>query len=207
MAPELVGHVFRKVRTQFPGITLRVTVGLSGALDDAVQSGGVDLALLSTNSRERHKQEIPIGKLAHCLVGPPGNVLTQANTVAFAELDGLPLVVPGRPYAFHSLLEHWAARRGITLNVVAECDSLPLQKQLVATGGIYAIMATCAVQDDLANGRLQAARVVSPELNRNIVLRTTSAHAPTPASKEVLRIVERIAVSELEQGRYRWQMP
>lgn len=195
--PQLVGRIFCEVRARFPGITLRVTSGLSGWLADNLQSGMLDLALLSTNSRERRNQEIPIGSIAHCLVGPPGDPLTQSATVPFARLDGLPLVVPGRPYAFHSLLEHWAARKGISLNVVVECDSLPLQKHLVAVGGVYAIMASGAVRDDAIYGRLQVARLVSPALNRNVVLRTTAVRPSTPAAREVLRIVEREASLEI----------
>ena len=198
--PDLVSTVFREVRERFPNITLRIAAGLSGWLADSVHSGTLDLALLSTNSREQHNQEIPIGSISHMLVGPAGDVLTRTDTVPFASLDGLPLVVPGRPYTFHNLLEHWAACKGITLNVVAECDSLPLQKHLVATSGVYAIMASGAVREDVVRGRLQAARVVSPELNRNIVLRVSAARPPTPACKEVLRIVERTAIAAIHHA-------
>ena len=193
--PSLVGAVFREVRERFPGITLRISAGLSGWLADNVHSGALDLALLSTNSREHHNQEFPIGKIAHMLVGPPGDELTRAETVPFASLDGLPLVVPGRPYTFHNLLENWAARKRITLNVVAECDSLQLQKHLVSTSGPYAIMASGAVQEEVEAGLLQAARIVSPELNRNIVLRVTGARTTTVACREVSRILERAALA------------
>jgi len=196
-SPQLVTEVVTAVRQQFPGIVLRISSGLSGVLAERVASGAVDLALLSTNTRERHSQEIPIGRVAHVLVGPPGDVLTAAADVAFAQLDGLPLVVPGRPYAFHNLLEHWATRRGIRLQVVAECDALELQKHLVRTAGVHAIMAGSAVRAEVAAGALQAARVVSPVLHRNIVLRVTAAHPSTPACREVLRIVERAAVAVL----------
>lgn len=196
-APALVGAVFNTVRQRFPGITLRMSSGLSGWLADSVQAGSIDLALLSTNSRERHNQEIPIGRIGHVLVGAPGDAVTRTRTVPFARLDGLPLVVPGRPYAFHNLLEHWAARKGIRLHVVGECDSLQLQKQLVLGSGVYAIMAGSAVREEVADGRLQAARVVGPALNRNIVLRVGSTRPPTQACKEVLRIVEQLAVAAL----------
>lgn len=200
--PGLVGTLFRDVRERFPGITLRIAAGLSGWLADNVHSGALDLALLSTNSREHHNQEFPIGKIAHMLVGPLGDELTRSETVPFARLDGLPLVVPGRPYTFHNLLEHWAERKHITLNVVAECDSLQLQKHLVATSGVYAIMASGAVHEHVAAapGLLQASRIVSPELNRNIVLRVTGVRPMTPACREVLRILELAAAAVIRAG-------
>ena len=198
--PNVVGTVFREVRESFPGITLRIVAGLSGWLQNNVHSGALDLALLSTNSREHHSREFPIGKIAHVLVGPAGDELTRSETVPFTGLDGLPLVVPWRPYTFHNLLEHWAARKGISLNVVAECDSLPLQQQLVSNSGVYAIMAQGAVREQVAAGLLQAARIVSPELDRNIVLRVTGARPISPACKEVLRILERAAVAVIRRG-------
>lgn len=85
--------------------------------------------------------------------------------------------------------------------MVAECDSLPLQKHLVTSSGVYAIMATGAVCEDLAAGRLQASRVVSPALQRNIVLRPTSARPISPACREVLRIVERAAAVAIHRSR------
>lgn len=109
--PDLVGQVFREVRERLAGITLRIAAGLSGYLAEGVRSGALDVALLSTNRRERHKLETPIGSIAHCLVAPPGDALTGSATVPFARLDGLPLLVPGRPYAFYELLEHWARAR------------------------------------------------------------------------------------------------
>jgi len=198
--PALAGDMFREVRARFPGIMLRVASGLSGWLADGVHSGDLDLALLSSNSREHHSKELPIGRIDHCLVGPPGDALTRAETVPFASLHGLALVVPGRPYLFHSLLEHWATRKGITLNVVGECDSLQLQKHLVASSGVYAIMARGAVREDVQSGRLQAARVVSPAIQRNIVLRTTSVRPPSQACKEVMRILEKAAVAEVRRS-------
>ncbi|MFT3717831.1 LysR family transcriptional regulator [Pseudorhodoferax sp.] len=198
-SPRLATEVFTAVRQRFPGIVLRLSSGLSGALAERVAEGDVDLALLSTNAREHHSREIPIGTVAHVLVGPPGDPLTAAASVAFARLDGVPLVVPGRPYAFHNLLEHWAARRRIRLNVVAECDALDLQKQLIRTAGVHAIMAGSAVRAEVAAGMLQAAPVVAPALRRNIVLRVSALRPPTAACREVLRIVEQAATQVLRE--------
>ncbi len=198
ISPQLVTEVFKTVREKFPGIQLQISSGLSGKLAEDIGNGTLDLALLSTNNREYHSQEIPIGRMPHVLVGAPGDALTSAKTVKFSQLNNLPLLVPGGRYALHGLLLHWAQRRKIHLNVVAECDALDLQKQLIRTADVYAIMAISAVRSDVEKGLLQAAEIVSPALQRNLVLRVSSAKPLTPACREVLRIVEQSATDILK---------
>jgi DNA-binding transcriptional LysR family regulator len=89
------------------------------------------------------------------------------------------------------VLEHWASRRGIHLNIRLECDSLNLQKKMVAAGGIYAIVGLSAVRADVARLELQASRIVQPSLDRNIVLRFSSQTAPTQACRAVYDVVRR----------------
>ena len=125
------------------------------------------------------------------LIGAPGDPLTQTGTIPFDLLHNIPLVVPGRPYAFHHVLEHWASRRGIHLNIKLDCDSLHLQKKLVAAGGLYAIVGMSAVREDVAQQKLQAARIVRPSLDRDIVLRLSPHSAPTQACQSVYEVVRR----------------
>jgi DNA-binding transcriptional LysR family regulator len=149
------------------------------------------MALFSENTRGRSGRGDGIAKMPHVLIGASGDPLTAAETVAFDLLHGIPLVVPGRPYVFHNVLEHWASRRGIQLNIKLECDSLNLQKKLVAAGGIYAIVGMSAIRRDVAQLELQAARIVQPSMDRNIVLRLSPHTAPSQASEAVHAVVRR----------------
>lgn len=185
LASDLIVPLHRKVTQDFPGIELRVTCGLSGRLTEALQAGALDLALYSDNGRQRVAQGFGLGTMSHLLVGAKGDRWTQGKTVGFEVLDGLPLVIPGRPYAFHEVLEHWAKRKAIRLNIALQCDSLHLQKQLVAQGDLYAIMAASALREDLKAGRLQAARIVRPTLNRRLVLKMGQGSVPSQAHKVV----------------------
>jgi DNA-binding transcriptional LysR family regulator len=200
VAETFIGSVYRQVRDAFPGVRLHIVSGTSGLLLQALEAGQLDLALLSRNPREQHGHELVVATVEHLLVGSPGDSLTRAATVPFERLDGIALVVPSRPYRFHQLLEHWAQRKGITLRVAAECDSLSIQKHLVATSGLYAIMASSAVQEDVSAGRLQAARIVSPVLKRKLVLLTSDAHPPSAACREVLRIAHQQVLALLDGG-------
>jgi DNA-binding transcriptional LysR family regulator len=199
LASDLIAPLHGTVSRQFPGIQLRVVCGLSGRLTEALQAGTVDVALYSDNGRERVTNGLGLGAMPHLLVGAMGDPVTGGKTMPFEALHDLPLVVPGRPYAFHDVLEHWAHRKGIRLNIVLECDSLGLQKQLVAQGGVYAIMAASALRDDLLNHRLQASRIVRPILNRRLVLKTHQAVVPTQATMTVTGILKTLISSRLQK--------
>lgn len=191
------GSVYRRVRDEYPGVQLQIVSGTSGRLAQLLEAGALDIALLSRNTHERHAREVVVGSVGHVLVGAPGDVITGTPTIPFEQLNEIPLVVPSRPYAFHHLLEHWALRKNITLKVAAECDSLAVQKHLVRSSGLYAIMGASAVIEDVTSGRLQASRIVSPALNRKLVLQLSDAHPASTASKKVLTIM-RICSSEVE---------
>lgn len=194
VADTFIGQLYRQVRDECPGVRLQLVSGTSGRLASGLESGALDIALLSRNPREQHGRELIVGSVDHLLVGPPGDPLTAQDKLPFVRLDGVPLVVPARPYAFHNLLEHWAHRKGIALKVAVECDSLAIQKHLVLTSDVRAIMAAGAVRDEVAAGRLQATRIVSPALQRKLVLLLADTHPATGASREVLRIARAIAI-------------
>lgn len=189
LADAICTPILGAVAKAFPKIRLHFVTGMSGRLSEQLERGTLDLALFSENTRGRSGRGDAIGRMPHVLIGPPGDRLTAGPTVAFEKLDGIPLVVPGQPYAFHSVLEHWASRRSIRLQVQLECDALHLQKQLVMAGGLYAIMGATAVRREVERGELQAARIVQPSLDRNIVLRVSGQAAPSQATQAVQAIV------------------
>lgn len=191
LAESLCGPIYQELERTFPKVRLHFVSGMSGRVSELLERGELDIALFSENTRGRSGRGDGIGKMPHVLIGAPGDTLTAKETIPFDQLHDIPLVVPGRPYGFHNVLEHWAGRRGIQLNIKLECDSLNLQKKLVAAGGIYAIVGMSAVRSDVARCELQAARIVQPSLDRNIVLRFSPQRAPSQACQVVDALVRR----------------
>jgi DNA-binding transcriptional LysR family regulator len=125
------------------------------------------------------------------LVGPAGDALTARASVPFGRLAGVPLVLPGPPSGLRAILEGLAARRKIRLHVALEADALSLQKSIVAEGDAYTVLAFQAVHGEVEAGRLQAARITQPVIERTIALAATRARPLTLAAREVLRLVRR----------------
>jgi LysR family nitrogen assimilation transcriptional regulator len=191
LAESLCGPIHAEMERLFPKVRLHLVSGMSGRVSARLENGELDIALFSENTRGRSGRGDGIARMPHVLISAPGDALTAAETIPFDQLHNMPLVIPGRPYAFHNVLEHWAGRRGIQLNIRLECDSLNLQKKLVSAGGIYAIVGMSAIRAEVARHELQAARIVQPSLDRNIVLRLSSHAAPTEACQAVHAVVSR----------------
>jgi DNA-binding transcriptional LysR family regulator len=189
LADSLCGRIYQELAHSFPKIKLHLISGMSGRVSACLDRGEIDIALFSENTRGRSGRGDGIARMPHVLIGAPGDPLTVAETIPFDLLHDIPLVVPVRPYAFHHVLEHWASRRGIQLNIKLECDSLHLQKKLVGTGGVYAIVGLSAVREEVARMELQAARIVQPSLDRDIVLRRSPHAAPSQACQAVYDVV------------------
>lgn len=54
-----------------------------------------------------------------------------------------------------AVLDQLSRRKGITLSVLLEADSLAIQKEIVASGDAYGVLALPAVSHEVQNGQLQ----------------------------------------------------
>lgn len=189
---RLAGTLFAAVRAQMPGVRLHLSEGASAQLDEHLREGRLDMAVVLREDGDRANDEDVLARLALHVVGPAGDPLLAHGELPFAALAGLPLVVPGRPHLLRARLDRLGAEHALPLNVAVEVDSVRLQYEVAAAGGGYAIAAAPPAGQD---GRLAAARIVSPELERYVVLAVSPRRPHTRASREVRRLICGLAPS------------
>lgn len=195
-AHPLMTHLFAALQQSHPAIRLNVAEGQGAELDALLDSGAVDLAVLFRFRRPSGAEERELGVASTFLVSAPGDSLTSAPTLNFARLEGLKLVLPRRPSQWRHALDDTARSLGFRLEAVVEADSLTVQKELVArTPGLYSILGPYSIAADLKAGRLQAARLVRPELTRHVTLSFPRHGKLSPACRVVAQTIE--ALSDL----------
>ena len=112
----------------------------------------------------------------------------------FAQLDGLPFILPSAPNGLRTALDALARQERITLEVVMEADSLPLQKSLVAQERLYTVLPIHAVWQEVADRRVQAARIVRPGMQRTVAMAIARSKGPPRAVRAVAsRLVDIVA--------------
>lgn len=204
-AHPLVSTLYHRLRERYPLVQLRVREGQGALLETWLENGSVDLALLFRHSPTPRNGDEYLVETATYLVSAAGDPLTSQPTVAFAKLDGLPLVSFCRPNSWRNQLDQLGDEHGITLNVAAEADSLSLQAHIVADGGIYALLGPYAFANFARECALQASMVVDPTVPRFIALAMSPHGELTLACRTVMTLTKEIArsrnlSSELQLG-------
>jgi LysR family nitrogen assimilation transcriptional regulator len=189
-AHPLMTRVYQRLHQDYPGIKLNIREGQGGELDAMLDSGSVDMAILFRFDKPQTPDETLLAAAGTLLVSKPGLPLTQGETVEFRKLEGLPLVLPRKPAHWRAILDEAARSKGFSLNAVVEADSLTVQKELVAESQkLYALLGPFSVNKEISAGRLQAARLVSPDLKRYVTLARPKLGKLTKASRIVSDLI------------------
>ncbi len=195
-AHPLVTRLFERLQGVHPGIRLDVAEAQGAELDTMLDSAAVDMAILFRFRRPSGGEEKLLGVAGTYLVSAPGDELTSAPTVPFARLAGLRLVLPRRPSHWRNALDETARSLDFKLDAAVQADSLTVQKELVArTRGLYSVLGPYTIAEDVRQGRLQASRVVRPELQRHVTLAMPRQGKLSPAARVVAATVQALVTS------------
>ena len=192
-AHPLMTRVFEWLQAEHPAVKLDITEAQGTELDALLDSGAVDLAILFRFQRPSGSEEQALCVADTFLVSAPGDALTRDATLPFARLAGLRLVLPRRPSHWRNALDEIARSLGFGLEAVAEADSLVVQKELVAHAkGLYSVLGPYAIADELRRGRLQATRLVRPDLVRHVTLALRKQGKMLPAVRVVADKIQQL---------------
>jgi LysR family nitrogen assimilation transcriptional regulator len=115
--------------------------------------------------------------------------------VEFSKLETLPLVLFCRPSAWRNHLEQVAIEQRVSLNVVLEADSLSMQTNIAAAGGVYALLGPNAIAGASRTLALQSSRLVAPTVNRHVALAMSPRGKTTLACRTVMQLIREVASS------------
>lgn len=144
-------HVFtspmvEQMARSYPGVSMRVHEGVSNVLRDYMFAGLLDLCIvpLATAPPAGYRQTALVREPL-VLVGGVHEELNPDEPVPASRLDGIKLVIPGRPNVLRAQVEHALTRKGMTMNVAVETDTLTLCMELARRGVGSTVAPACAV--------------------------------------------------------------
>lgn len=191
-AHPLMSTLYYRLQEKYPHVKLLVREGQGAQLDNWLEGGSVDLAILYRHNPQPANGDIYLIETMTYLVGAAGDALTSQASVPFSALNDLPLVLFCRPNSWRDRLDELAAAHQVRLNVAAEADSLSLQTEIVVHGGVYALLGPYAVAAELQAGRIQAVPIVDPEVRRYIALAMSRHGQLTLACRVVMELIQEI---------------
>jgi len=195
-------------REEYPDIRLRIREGGSGALKRWLEQGRIDLAMLY-DADEAQTLSVKRIAIEPMLFIGPANEFGEADEhgialepVDRAALDTCTMIQPTVENRVRRLVERHTGSGAVNLKVDIEIDSLTHIRALVAAGMGYSVLSHAAVADDLAAGRLSAARVQGLNLRRSVSLVRNPTQTITQASIQVEDLAMRILREMIGDGRW-----
>jgi LysR family nitrogen assimilation transcriptional regulator len=186
----LLSPLLAQIRTDFPGIQMRVLEGFSGYVAEWLASGRVDLAVLyKVRAGTFPDTEHLLFEDMYLVSARDAPPLGQGSTVRLRDLEGEDLALPGHPHGLRILVDEACARAQVTLSVAMELETLPTIRGLVANGTIRTILPVTAVQADLDSGILVVQKIVDPVISRELILAHSPQRANAPATRAVVHLI------------------
>jgi len=196
----IVGRLFKQLRERHPGIHLKILEGSSGQVEEWLSDNRVDIAILYRYGKSVPEMEQALAVVDSYLIGAAGDRLTSASEVPFSALHELPFILPSAPNGLRTALDAIARQERITLVPAIEADSLPLMRSTVAEARLYTVLPIHAVWNEVKEGRLQAAKIVSPEFQRIVSMTMTRSKGPARAVSAVAAEIVSIVEDEARSG-------
>lgn len=163
----LAGPILERAGRTLQDLSLRIVEGLSHIVVRGVESGEVDLALITGPFDSRTLAQRPMLQEQLYLISGPG---APPGPVPLAEVLALPLAMPGDNDALRGIVEAEARRLDLPLTVAYEIGSIPAIKDLVVRRMAHAVLPFGNVHREVRAGELVARPVVAPVLSRTLFL-------------------------------------
>jgi len=162
--------------------------------EDWLSNGWVDIALVTRyRSAGLEKQDVLAMSDVMVVGNPdPGG---EGDELPFRELASIPLVLLAAPNELRVRVDEEARRRGLRLNVVLEADSIEAQHAIISHERCYALWSQHSVRLQRLDADFAARHVTDPRLPRYVMMKTTTHHPLSRASREVARILRRLVLA------------
>lgn len=175
----LSGRLYNELKQSHPNIRLSISEAIRDTVRSDLREGRVDIAVLMRSGRAVGHDDRVICPVDTCLVGLPDSPATANDTIEFADLVGLPLLLQSQPSEWRSSLEAAATRTKINLTVVAEANASTTRAALVRDGVGYLIAPLLRAPSEeplgwiataVAAGQLRTSVIINPTLPADLVV-------------------------------------
>lgn len=130
-----------KLSSQFPSIALRIHEGVSTVLRDYMSAGLLDIAIVPNDAPPMaNYRKSSLVREPMVLVGGARGPLNPGHPVNVSKLDGLPLVLPGRPNVARIQVERVLENKGMQFRLAVETDTLSLCLDLARRGAAFTVV-------------------------------------------------------------------
>lgn len=197
--------ILKACRERYPRVRLKLVEAYSGFLREWLLAGRLDLALLYGDAPDPglNKRVLLDDRLV--LVTGAGGARIPKK-LRLQALPDWPLVLPGVEHGLRTIIDEACAPLGLSLDVVAEIESLGSVKRAVEAGIGNTILPAVSVAEEVTEGRLRTVVIDSPSMSRQVVCATSVMRPATAAAAAVRALVNDVLRDMVISGAWpaRW---
>jgi LysR family nitrogen assimilation transcriptional regulator len=196
VARMLTVPLTRAFRTRMPEAQLSISEGLSSAMQENLQNGRLDIAVLYNPSQVQGIEHMPLVKEELLLVQPRPVGLQEdppPPPIRLREVAALPLVIPTRPNAIRMHVESEMAAMGCRPLIALEIDGVSAILDLVADGAGYAILSRNAVMRSVRPSAFTVRPLSDPPLTIQLTTAISSLRPTTLTQQATLALITEVA--------------
>ena len=184
-----------------PEVTLRITEGLSVFLEEWLNMGKIDIAVMTDPGDVPTLNVVGLCDEEMVLVGHPRDMASLGETIELKRLEEMPLTIA---HGFKLIIEPFTRARGIELNYVMELDSIAIIMETITRGLVRSILPYASVHQAASRGKVGIARIVDPVVTRPLVV-AINGRRPLTAAIEAVRdaVVDKIGELVVRPEAYR----
>jgi len=189
-------HAFREA---MPEATLSISEALSTPMQESLASGRLDIALLYNASPSPDTELTPLLEEDLYLVQARATrkAAPMPEALSLRELARVPLVIPSRPNAIRMQVESALAAQRLRPTIAMEVDGVAAILELVAGGGVSAILSGHAVQTSGRPRALAMRAIGSPPLRSRLSMAVSTQRPTTLTQKSTQDLIRATVASVL----------
>jgi LysR family nitrogen assimilation transcriptional regulator len=188
----LVIELIKRLRAEFPLISINIHEGYAADSLEWLSTGAVDIALIF------NAPKIATLLIEHVLddeihlVGIPGSLDSTRAGIPARQLRAMPLLPPPEPHRLRALINHAAHEVGIELKVEAQINGVATLLELVKAGIGYTVLPATLLQGQIKEGRLQSCPIIKPKIKPRLFVATSMQRPQTAAKKTTLKLISEL---------------
>ncbi|HCY16463.1 MAG: LysR family transcriptional regulator [Curvibacter sp. GWA2_64_110] len=192
IARMLTVPLTREFRKRLPNAALSISEGLTISMQEGLQTGRLDIALLYNPSPSPELETLPLLEEELFLIGPR-DPKAKTSPVSLQDVSALPLVIPSRPNAIRMVVETEMAGIGCKPSISLEIDGVAAILDLVADGAGYAVLPRYALATSAHPETYLARPIVKPKLSSKLALATAASRTTTMTQQAMLELIQEVA--------------
>ncbi len=203
VARMLTVPLTRAFRQRMPEAQLSISEGLSTAMQENLQNGRLDIAVLYNPNQVAGIEHTPLVQEELLLVQPRPPGLQEdppPPPIALRDVANLSLVIPTRPNAIRMHVESEMAAIGCRPQIALEIDGVSAILDLVADGAGCAILSRNAVMRSVRPSAFAVRQVSDPALTIQLTTAVSSLRPTTLTQQATLALINEVAQTWLQAG-------